>query len=82
MLFRSGATLLMFGTVAAAGIRIISSQEIGHKETLVVAVSLSLGLEMCIRDRFAGSLTELYFSEKMDAENESAERFAACFRCA
>lgn len=25
---------------------------------------------------------ELYFSEKMDAENESAERFAACFRCA
>ena len=39
-----GATLLMFGTVAAAGIRIISSQEIGRKETLVLAVSLSLGL--------------------------------------
>ena len=39
-----GATLLMFGTVAAAGIRIVSSQEIGRKETLVLAVSLSLGL--------------------------------------
>lgn len=39
-----GATLLMFGTVAAAGIRIISSQNIGRKETLVLAVSLSLGL--------------------------------------
>ncbi len=39
-----GATLLMFGTVAAAGIRIISSQQIGRKETLVLAVSLSLGL--------------------------------------
>ena len=30
--------------MAAAGIRIISSQEIGRKETLVLAVSLSLGL--------------------------------------
>ncbi len=39
-----GATLLMFGTVAAAGIRIISSQNIGRKETLVLAVSLALGL--------------------------------------
>lgn len=39
-----GATLLMFGTVAAAGIRIISSQNIDRKATLVLAVSLSLGL--------------------------------------
>ena len=39
-----GATLLMFGTVAAAGIRIVASQNIGRKETLVLAVSLSLGL--------------------------------------
>ena len=39
-----GATLLMFGTVAAAGIRIITAQEINRKATLVLAVSLSLGL--------------------------------------
>ncbi|MDY5814073.1 MAG: solute carrier family 23 protein, partial [Bacteroides sp.] len=39
-----GATLLMFGTVAAAGVRIVASQTIGRKETLVLAVSLSLGL--------------------------------------
>jgi len=39
-----GATLLMFGTVAAAGIRIIASQDINRKATLVLAVSLSLGL--------------------------------------
>ncbi|MCC8095134.1 MAG: purine permease [Tannerellaceae bacterium] len=39
-----GATLLMFGTVAAAGIRIIASQEINRKATLVLGVSLSLGL--------------------------------------
>lgn len=39
-----GATLLMFGTVAAAGIRIIASQEIDRKATMVLAISLSLGL--------------------------------------
>lgn len=39
-----GATLLMFGTVATAGIRIIASQEINRKATLVLGVSLSLGL--------------------------------------
>ena len=39
-----GATLLMFGTVAAAGIRIVASQKIDRKATLVLAVSLSMGL--------------------------------------
>jgi xanthine permease XanP len=39
-----GATLLMFGTVAAAGIRIIASQPIDRKATLVIAVSVSAGL--------------------------------------
>lgn len=34
----------MFGMVAAVSIRIIASQEIGRKETLVLAVSLPLGL--------------------------------------
>lgn len=41
-----GATLLMFGTVAAAGIRIIASQEINRKATLVIAISLSFGLSV------------------------------------
>ena len=41
-----GATLLMFGTVAAAGIRIIAAQEINRKATLVMAVSFSLGLSV------------------------------------
>lgn len=39
-----GATLLMFGMVAAAGIRIISSQHIDRRATLVLALSFSLGL--------------------------------------
>lgn len=44
-----GATLLMFGMVAAAGVRIIASQEIDRKATLVIAMSLALGLgvELC-----------------------------------
>jgi len=44
-----GATLLMFGMVAAAGIRIIASQPIGRKETLVLAIAfgLGLGVELC-----------------------------------
>ncbi len=41
-----GATLLMFGTVAAAGIRIIVAQQLDRKVTLVIAVSLSLGLSV------------------------------------
>lgn len=41
-----GATLLMFGTVAAAGIRIIASQEINRKATLVIAISFSFGLSV------------------------------------
>lgn len=39
-----GATLLMFGTVAAAGIRIIAVQDIDRKATMILAISLSLGL--------------------------------------
>ena len=44
-----GATLLMFGMVASAGIRIIASQPLGRKESLVLAISLGLGLgiELC-----------------------------------
>jgi len=41
-----GATLLMFGTVAAAGIRIIASQDINRKATLVIAISFSFGLSV------------------------------------
>ncbi len=41
-----GATLLMFGTVAAAGIRIIAAQEMNRKATLVIAISFSLGLSV------------------------------------
>jgi len=39
-----GAPFLMFGTVASSGIRIIASQEIDRRGTLILAVSLATGL--------------------------------------
>lgn len=36
----------MFGTVASAGIRIITSQPINRKATLVIALSMSIGLSV------------------------------------
>ncbi len=39
-----GATIVMFGTIAVAGINIIASTEIDRRSLIVVAVSLALGL--------------------------------------
>lgn len=39
-----GATILMFGTVAAAGVKILASQKLDNRSTLIIAVSLGLGL--------------------------------------
>lgn len=39
-----GATLLMFGTVAAAGVRILSSQALDRRSMLVIAAAFGLGL--------------------------------------
>ena len=41
-----GATLLMFGTVAASGIRIIASQPMNRKAILVMALSFAVGLSV------------------------------------
>ncbi len=39
-----GATLLMFGTVAAAGVKIIATQVMNRKAMLVIALSFAFGL--------------------------------------
>jgi xanthine permease XanP len=39
-----GATILMFGSVAAAGIRILSSIDLDRRVSTIIAVSLGLGL--------------------------------------
>lgn len=39
-----GATLVMFGTVASAGIRILASADLDRRDLLIMAVSFGLGL--------------------------------------
>jgi len=39
-----GATILMFGTVAVAGIRILATQKLQSRDILIIAVSLGIGL--------------------------------------
>jgi len=39
-----GATIVMFGTIAAAGIRIISREELDRRAILIMALSFSMGL--------------------------------------
>jgi xanthine permease XanP len=43
-----GATLILFGSIAVAGIRILASQPLGRKEIFVVALSLSCGLGVAL----------------------------------
>ena len=61
-----GATLLMFGTVAAAGMRIIASQRIDRKAILVIALSFSLGLSVelvpSILSQFPETLRNIFSS--------------------
>lgn len=52
-----GATLLMFGTVAAAGIRIIASQNINRKATLVYSIKFLLGIKCRIH---SGNIEQLF----------------------
>ena len=53
-----GATLLMFGTVASAGIRIIAAQTIDRKATLVMALSFYLGLSVELVPEILSQLPE------------------------
>ncbi len=43
-----GATLVMFGTVAVAGIKILATQDIDRRKVIIIAVSLGLGLGLAL----------------------------------
>lgn len=49
-----GATIIMFGTVAASGIRIIASSVIDRRGILIIAISLSMGLGVAFRPEILG----------------------------
>jgi xanthine permease XanP len=51
-----GATLLMFSMVAIAGIRILASVELNRRSSLILAVSLSIGLGITFDPEILASL--------------------------
>ncbi len=54
-----GATLLMFGTVAAAGIRIIASTSIDRKTVLVLAIGFSMGMSVELVPEILGQMPQV-----------------------
>ncbi|MCP4691360.1 MAG: xanthine permease XanP, partial [Desulfobacterales bacterium] len=46
-----GATIIMFGTVAAAGVKIIASSPIDRRAMLIMAISFGLGLGVIFAPR-------------------------------
>jgi len=49
-----GATIIMFGTVAASGIRIIASSLIDRRGVLIMAISFGMGLGVTFRPEILG----------------------------
>ncbi|MEO0437111.1 MAG: nucleobase:cation symporter-2 family protein [Pseudomonadota bacterium] len=43
-----GATLVMFGTVAVAGIKILATEDIDRRKVIIIAVSFGLGLGLAL----------------------------------
>lgn len=54
-----GATIIMFGTVAAAGIKIIASNVIDRRGMLIMAISLGLGLGVSFRPQILQHMPRL-----------------------
>lgn len=54
-----GATLVIFGTVAAAGIRILATAELGRRDLLIMAVSFGLGLGVVAVPEITNSFSPL-----------------------
>ena len=57
-----GATLVMFGTVAAAGIKIISTVEMNRRTMLILAVCFGLGLGQALRPELFNQMPALFRS--------------------
>lgn len=54
-----GATIIMFGTVAASGIRIIASSIIDRRGVLIMAISFGMGLGVAFRPEILGIFPDL-----------------------
>lgn len=54
-----GVGIVMFGTIAAAGIRTLSTVEINNRNLLIIATSIGLGLGVTFRPDFIANLPEV-----------------------
>jgi len=78
-----GATLLMFGTVAAAGIRIIASTSLDRKAVLVLAISFSMGMSVELVPEILGQMPPVVksiFSSGITTGGIAAMLANACIR--
>ena len=57
-----GATLVMFGTVASAGIRILATAKLDRRDLLIMAVSFGLGLGVIAVPEVTNSFSPLFKS--------------------
>ncbi len=57
-----GATLVMFGTVASAGIRILATADLDRRDLLIMAVSFGLGLGVVAVPEVTSSFSPLFKS--------------------
>lgn len=53
-----GVGIIMFGTIAAAGIKTLSSVEINNRNLIILAISLGLGLGVTFRPDFLSGLPD------------------------
>ncbi|WP_084764305.1 uracil-xanthine permease family protein [Clostridium massiliamazoniense] len=53
-----GVGIVMFGTIATAGIRTLGSVKINNRNLLIIATSIGLGLGVTFRPEFIGQLPE------------------------
>ena len=51
-----GATIVMFGTVAIAGIKILATVNMNRRNMLILAVSFGMGIGVLLVPQFAGAL--------------------------
>ena len=54
-----GATLVMFGTVAVAGIRVLASATLDRRDMLIIATSVGMGIGVSMVPEVLSQLPEL-----------------------
>ncbi|MGY2498778.1 solute carrier family 23 protein, partial [Klebsiella pneumoniae] len=79
-----GATLVMFGTVAAAGIRILAQAPLDRRSLLIMATSFGIGLGVSSQPDLLSQMPRLVqnvFGSAITSGGEPISARAAATRC-